>query len=554
YTYTASRFTPFALMAFALFLLAVRGPAFSVPPAGLGLALAVLVVLLPLALYTLQHPQVRPGPPRPGLHLESRHQWRRPVGTLGRHFLRTLGMFFVRGDCIWRHNVPWRPVFVPLLGAVFLLGVVVSSPLPRRLRRHSLPSPDLPSGEGRGPGGGVRFFPLLWTAVMALPTVLAEDAPHFLRAVGMLPVLAFLPALGLDWLLQPRGHRDTKDNPRIWNLAPLRLGGSRTLGLVVCTLALGMELWSGARAYFGAYARDPMTGYWFERGAVALGADINRFLGVGWSAAASPSMPVAGPEGRAYLDPLLWEDWPQVRFLVAAPERVTVGLEAGGTPCCEAKRMTGILGSLGQQGVPVAVFLWPYGEWTRAWALLPHPAEVTVIEGPLSQHDRDTEPFVTYIAFAAVRPGPVPGRRRLASPEAWNFWGHTSLPWRAALCGSVCAGGPPRRWTGITPSSSTTAGTGRPSGRAMARPLGAAIRRLSGNLATSSTTTTLCPAWGLPSRAGTRSSSASGTPRRESTSPFWTRPGTPPGWRSGCPSPETIGTAENAEMMGEIKN
>ncbi|MCS7283372.1 MAG: hypothetical protein NZ769_08525 [Anaerolineae bacterium] len=254
----------------------------------------------------------------------------------------------------------------------------------------------------------MRFFPLLWTAVMALPTVLAEDAPHFLRAVGMLPVLAFLPALGLDWLLQPRGHRDMKDNPRIWNLAPLRLGGSRTLGLVVCTLALGMELWSGARAYFGAYARDPMTGYWFERGAVALGADINRFLGVGWSAAASPSMPVAGPEGRAYLDPLLWEDWPQVRFLVAAPERVTVGLEAGGTPCCEAKRMTGILGSLGQQGVPVAVFLWPYGEWTRAWALLPHPAEVTVIEGPLSQHDRDTEPFVTYIAFAAVRPGPVP--------------------------------------------------------------------------------------------------------------------------------------------------
>lgn len=242
---------------------------------------------------------------------------------------------------------------------------------------------------------------------MALPTVLAEDAPHFLRAVGMLPVLAFLPALGLDMLM---GTRRGADYPR--PVLP---------GLAVAVLALGLELWSGVRVYFGPYARDPMTGYWFERGAVALGADVNRFLGVGWSAAASPAMPVAGPEGRVYLDPLLWEEWPQVRFLVAAPERVTVGLGGAEAPCCEAKRMTGTLcGSDEAPGVPVAVFLWPYGDWTQAWALLPHPAEVTVVEGPLSQHDRDTEPFTTYLAFAAVRPGPIPPpQARLSGGVEW---------------------------------------------------------------------------------------------------------------------------------------
>ncbi len=47
-------------------------------------------------------------------------------------------------------------------------------------------------------------FCLIWVGVMLLPTLLAEDTPHFLRAVGVWPALAFLPALGLeagtDWL------------------------------------------------------------------------------------------------------------------------------------------------------------------------------------------------------------------------------------------------------------------------------------------------------------------------------------------------------------------
>jgi hypothetical protein len=244
---------------------------------------------------------------------------------------------------------------------------------------------------------------------MALPTVLAEDAPHFLRAVGMLPVLAFLPALGLDALIQkPRRHKDTKKNLSYFVSSCLR--GS-PIGIAVSILAIGLELVGGARAYFGPYARNPTTGYWFERGAVALGADINRFLGIGWSGAASPFTPTAGPEGVVYLDPMLWEDWPQVRFLVAAPERVWVGLEARSEPQSRAASAGSEPRSEAEwrsEWRPTAIFLWPYGDWTRAWALLPHPAEITVLEGPLSQHDRDTEPFTTYLAFLATRPGPTP--------------------------------------------------------------------------------------------------------------------------------------------------
>ncbi len=433
YTYTAARFTPVALAAFGLYALALLGPrAFRPHARGLGLAvLAAAVVLAPLAAYTAFHPDVVLGRPDQVSIWNPAISGGDPWGLLGRQVLRTLGMFFVRGDRIWRHNVPWRPVFGPLLGAAFLVGVGLTLtppralfPLPNKVREREgvrnltpppAPSPLLTAGQERGGGGGAaagggvrNALPLLWTAVMAIPTVLAEDAPHFLRAVGMLPVLAFLPALGLDALMQrPQRYEVTRKN--LSNFVSSCLRGS-PLGIAVSILAIGLELVNGARAYFGPYAHNPMTGYWFERGAVALGADINRFLGTGWSGEASPFTPTAGPEGVVYLDPMLWEDWPQVRFLVAAPERVRVGLEAVPETPCEVGRITGTRCGPGAEpeAPPTAVFLWPYGDWTRAWGLLPHPAEITVLEGPLSQHDRDTEPYTTYLAFFATRPGPTP--------------------------------------------------------------------------------------------------------------------------------------------------
>jgi 4-amino-4-deoxy-L-arabinose transferase-like glycosyltransferase len=389
YTYTAARFTPFALVVFGFYVLATLGPcAFRPYVRGMGIALlAAAVVLAPLAVYTVSHPDVVLGRPDQVSIWNPAISGGDPWGLLGRQALQTLGMFFVRGDRIWRHNIPWRPVFAPLLGAAFLLGIGMAF---RRARRDSRAG-----------------LVLLWTATMALPTLLAEDAPHFLRAVGMLPILAFLPALGLEQLMviKPHRHEDTKKNST--SFVPSRLGGSPAIGVAVSVVAIGLELVGGARQYFGPYARDPMTAYWFERGAVALGADINRFLGVGWSGEASPSTPTAGADGHVYLDPLLWTDWPQVRFLVAAPERVTVGLEAGCEPRSEAEGRS--------EWRPTAVFLWPYGDWTRSWALLPHPAEVTVVEGPLSQHDRETEPYVTYLAFLATRPDPdAPPQARLS--------------------------------------------------------------------------------------------------------------------------------------------
>jgi hypothetical protein len=260
-------------------------------------------------------------------------------------------MFLIRGDRIWRHNLPARPVFDPILGAGFLLGFGIAV---KRMKAQA-----------------VSGLMVIWTVVMTFPTLLAEDAPHFLRAVGILPVVTFLPALSVDWLLD-------HFSPRPW------------IAGIPLALLLTISLGSTVGAYFGEYAHASMAAYWFEEGAAVLAGRVNSFLGKGWDGQGYVSSDMT--ERWAYIDGSLWNEWPQARFLIGDPtERpVTVGLVPEGAPAS------------------VAVFVWPYEDQMREiMTLLPQPAEISVEDGPLSQGDRQSEPYLTYRAFYAARPVPA---------------------------------------------------------------------------------------------------------------------------------------------------
>ncbi len=160
YTYLAARFTPVALGLFLIYLaiwhrerLWLRGL--------LIFGLVAALVAAPLGAYLLVHGeafgragQVSVFNPAIG----GANPWR----TLAAQALRTAGGFFWRGDFIPRHNVPLRPVFDPLTAAALLGGVILAGVRWRRSPAHALV--------------------LIWVVVMLLPTVLAEDAPHLLRA------------------------------------------------------------------------------------------------------------------------------------------------------------------------------------------------------------------------------------------------------------------------------------------------------------------------------------------------------------------------------------
>ena len=108
------------------------------------------------------------------------------AGTFIRHIIRSVGMFIFRGDRIWRHNLAYRPVWKAGLSVAFIIGVGFSL---ASFRKH--------------PAVAVV---LLWTAVMLIPTLLAEDAPHYLRAVGVLPTAA--PTTCIGFALDARSSCD----------------------------------------------------------------------------------------------------------------------------------------------------------------------------------------------------------------------------------------------------------------------------------------------------------------------------------------------------------
>jgi len=454
YTYLAARFTIVALAAFGLYLvgswrLKVGSwrPALSLaegleacPEPGrrvggwrrgaLTFALAAVVVLAPLMAYVAAHTDVflsRVGQVtifNPAINQGD--FW----GTLLRHTGRTLLMFTTRGDFIPRHNVPLRPVFDPLLSAFFLLGLILCLIRFRHSAEHALV--------------------LIWLAVMLLPTILAEDAPHFLRSVGILPVAFIVPAIGLDSLwrfvtTQAVIASEAKQSPSrkeeiassqktllaMTRAEQLRrfLENKSTAPVAVSVVALVLMFGLGDTVvdYFGDHAASQEVRYNFETAAVDLAIQANRFLGSGWDGTglgARQNPPSAGR--HLYITAHLWRDWASVRFLVPPSPNLTILGESDklsetpkGQPQGIAPRgqPQGIAPRGQPQGIAptasaeVMLIVWPYEDYSPYLSLLPAGSIIAAQEGSLERGDLEKEArllYVTYTATPTITPSAEP--------------------------------------------------------------------------------------------------------------------------------------------------
>ncbi len=185
YTYLSSRMVPLALLPWVLGLwLANRTQRRRVAGRVLIFGLMAMVVLAPLGLFFLRHPeafatrvsQVSLFNPE----LNQGDVW----GTLWRSVGAACGMFTVRGDPLWRFGIAERPVFDALIGFFLYVGLLFA------LYRVA-----------RGPRLTDRVLYLslvLWLPLMLVPSILAvREVPHSLRAIGVMPVLFYFPALGV---------------------------------------------------------------------------------------------------------------------------------------------------------------------------------------------------------------------------------------------------------------------------------------------------------------------------------------------------------------------
>ncbi|MEA3335711.1 MAG: glycosyltransferase family 39 protein [Chloroflexota bacterium] len=149
--------------------------------------LIALLIVLPLALYVLNNPDastarvqdlmahlyaLRNGDPGPIL------------GDIG----GVVGMFGWRGDPWWRYNIAGRPVFNPLMAALFWTGIVISL---WRFRRPEY------------------AFLLVWIPVNLVTAAITPPSPSSLRSLGAIPAIYVMPVISLvavaEWTARRRG-------------------------------------------------------------------------------------------------------------------------------------------------------------------------------------------------------------------------------------------------------------------------------------------------------------------------------------------------------------
>ena len=334
YTYLAVRFTPILLLLLLSYLLLKqrdrRQARSRLWPGTLWFLLSALITAMPLALAAWQEPDLILGRVEQVSIFNPAIGGQDPLLTLLRQSGRVLGMFLWRGDDILRHNPAGRPVFDLLMVVPFLIGLVWCL---RRWRNTSAAAL------------------LLWLLIMLGPTILAEDAPHFLRAAGVLPVALFLPALGLSKLWEW---------PKLADALRRGLVLFLTLGTLIVTIANYVD-----------FMRQPDTAYLFEAAARELAQQINE-----------------APAGTdVFVDRRFREGWPSLSYLL--PETASISWFAPQT------------GLDRRPALPATIYAWPYESLGFVAVALDTPVLVSIEEGSLARGDLQATPYPLYVRYSA---------------------------------------------------------------------------------------------------------------------------------------------------------
>ncbi len=252
------------------------------------------------------------------------------LASLATNFGRTLAMFTFQGDPIIRHNPNSLPVFNWLLSIPFLIGSLW-------LIKH-----------WRKPAS---FACLLWVGTFALGTILAEDAPHFLRSAGILPVILIFPAIGLAWLL---------------NCSKLQAA----LGKIIVSALLLGSCFLTVKAYFVDYAEQAETAFYFEAPARTLAEEVNQRM---------------SEDVDVLLDQQFIEQWQAVPFLLNRDREFTTFNKLA-PPHVKVDSKT-------------AVFVWPHEPTDFVADLVPDGAKVAILPGDFARGDLDPEPYLFAIEY-----------------------------------------------------------------------------------------------------------------------------------------------------------
>ena len=207
------------------------------------MAIAAFLVVLPLGLYYLSHPEFAGA--RGGISVFAQSE---PWRAMAASFSQTLGMFTFNDDCNWRHNLACSTTLAWPIAGLFAIGFIKE--LWHWLsRKHGHFSP-------------THTLLFAWFLIMLLPGMLSIEAPHALRTVGAIPVVMIFAGLGLWWIFKLLGawydhqysgavsHVGRAPIPAVWVLVIL-LGA-----MAIFEYNRYFNIWGGSPHTAGAFTQE----------------------------------------------------------------------------------------------------------------------------------------------------------------------------------------------------------------------------------------------------------------------------------------------------------
>jgi 4-amino-4-deoxy-L-arabinose transferase-like glycosyltransferase len=337
---------------------------------------AALVVLTPLLLWLTQHADLYFNRAGQVSILNPDINRGDVIGALLNNIGKAAGMFAFQGDRIWRHNLSLRPVFDGVLAVAFVIGLGVCVWRWWRSWLSRFGADILGVESNVAPQ-----FILLWLILFLIPTILAEDAPHFLRAIGALPAACIIAAVGLEAALAWASRRGVFAGLTVF----LRRTISPPAFIAAVLLALGGI--NTITDYFNDYVRRPLTAFWLEAHNVEL-ANLVNFIAQN------------APRTHIWLEDRLSNDNPTLAFL--ANGRWTTITVQGGVASLVLSDDTRVApSSINTDEACVTLIADPNHDWTALRNALPVSSTLTVVEGPLAQSDNDPSPRRAFIGVSA---------------------------------------------------------------------------------------------------------------------------------------------------------
>ncbi len=156
-------------------------------------------------------------------------------GLILKYTWRALTMAVWKGDPEWLYNFSERPVFDPITGALFYVGLAVCIAGWKTRWRGAL---------------------LTWLAVGLVPIILTWPPASFSHSFAAQPIFYLLAAIGMDYAIRSTPYA-IRHMYSVFRIAYHPLGSSATLTVVISVALVALNLGLTVRDYFFAWPVQP---------------------------------------------------------------------------------------------------------------------------------------------------------------------------------------------------------------------------------------------------------------------------------------------------------